>query len=272
MWEAILLGVVQGLTEWLPVSSSGHLVLAQELLGIEAPLFFDLVVHVATLAVVLVYYRADITLMLASLVRWPKEHVPGTSLGQSFWANPHRQMVALLVVGTIPIAVVGLAFQDPIERAFESLFAVGIFLCITGLFLLSTRRVVESTPPRTLKLHPALVIGLAQAAAILPGISRSGATIGASLHLGLDRQQAARFSFLLAAPAILGATILQATPGAIDAAARAPLAYLAGFVAAGISGYLALAWLVGIVKRGGLHRFGPYCLVVGAVAALTHLP
>lgn len=253
--DAIILGLIQGLTEFLPISSSGHLVIGQTLLGLPGShLVFDVAVHGATLAAVVVWFRRRLWALLQ-----------GGDL----------EYVGKLAVATLPVAFVGAFLGRPIETAFGSPWLVVITLSVTGLGLLSlyarregqgaARPVIGRSAPTW---RAAVIIGLAQAAAILPGISRSGSTIVAGLWLGLAPAAAAEFSFLLAIPAILGAVAYHASPlwGAAETGQGDLLLYGAGVAFA--SGLGAIALVLRLLERRGFRRFGFYCFAVaGAFAA-----
>lgn len=270
--QAILLGVVQGLTEFLPVSSSGHLVLAQQALGDDfhftsSAVVFDLVLHAGTLLPVLWFYRADLLRILSAFV-------PGSATDPaSAVRDPanDRHLALAVVVATIPTALMGLLFKDLFESLFHSVGAVCIALLVTGGLLLSTRfQEGEDRPDADamrspISLPKALLIGLVQGLAITPGISRSGSTIATALLLGVPRADAARFSFLLSIPAICGAIVLMLKDGAQLGGMPTPL-LAAGFTSAMVVGYLALVMLVALVKRGGLHRFTYYVWPVAVIA------
>lgn len=262
--EAILLGVVQGVTEWLPVSSSGHLVLAQALLGVEAPIVFDLVLHLGTLLVVVFFYRAVIAQILRAYAHLPRELRSGLSWRRALWDDPHRRLGVLVVSGTIPTAIIGFTFRDTITTLFESVLAVAIALLVTGTFLWATK--YARPIPGDLRVRHALLIGIAQGVAILPGVSRSGSTIGAATLLGVDRELAVKYSFLLSIPAIVGAAVLQANPAAFGTIAGEWPAYAAGTVAAMVVGYASLSFLVFIARRRGLHYFAYYCWAIGGLS------
>jgi undecaprenyl-diphosphatase len=271
---ALLLGLLQGLTEFLPVSSSGHLVLGGHVLGglAAGSLLFDVLVHLGTLLPVLVFYRYELAEVLTVPLRLGK-----APLAQLWRQDRGLRLAACVLLGTIPTGLMGVLLEDLFARLFSSLTAVGVAFLITGGILLLTRAgsrraggdepadaLLELTPVR------ALVIGLAQGLAITPGISRSGTTIAVGLLLGLDRAMAARFSFLLSVPAILGAVVLEARK--LGDASAAPLGvFTAGAVAAAVSGYLALRWLVRLVKRGGLHWFAIYLWPLGISVLLYTL-
>jgi undecaprenyl-diphosphatase len=248
MLEAMLWGLVQGLTEFLPISSSGHLVLVPEFLGVEPPdLATSALLHLGTLAAVLLYYRKD----LAKLVHFRRD-------------AEARHILWLLIVGTIP-ATVGLVVERQLEVFQESVTAVAIALLVTGVVL-----VISGFIARRLKTleaagtMDAFLVGIAQATALLPGISRSGMTITASLARGFSAEQAARFSFLLAVPAIAGGGIIEAVQLAGEGGITADL--LVGVLVAAVSGYLAIAFLIRTLVRIGLRPFALYCFVVGILA------
>ncbi len=260
--DMIILAVVQGLTEFLPVSSSGHLVLLQHMLGArEGDVFFDVVLHVGTLGSVLVVYRAEVRRLLRL-------------------DAAARSYVFALAVGTLPAVVVGLAAKDAIEGIFgRPVFAAGGLL-LTAVVLFSTRAAYRPSvegpaawEPHAPRSWRALVVGTAQALAILPGVSRSGATIAASLWLGIERAEAARFSFLLSVPAIAGALVLQLADGAVvdrlDGGAAASLA-VAAAAAFGV-GLLAIRWTALAVVRAHFWKFSFYCLGVGSIALFVLL-
>jgi len=250
----LLLAVVQGLTEFLPVSSSGHLVLLQHWTRVfDGDVFLDVVLHVGTLVAVLVVYRRDVRRLLV-------------------FDAPAVQYLAALAVGTLPAVGVGLLLKDPIESLFSNPRASAVALVVTGLILLSTRRTdnkVRNLPggwhPVAPPLHKALLIGAAQAMAIIPGISRSGSTIAASLWLGLARDEAARFSFLLAVPAISGALVLHLLHGDVASEARGPALFLGAGVAF-LVGLVAIRLTALLVVQKHFWKFAFYCIPLGLIA------
>jgi undecaprenyl-diphosphatase len=247
----LVLGLVQGLTEFLPISSSGHLVVAEAAFDLKTPgVLVEVVLHGATLlAVVLVYWSRLVGLCVGVIKR-----------ERAAW-----RYVGLLCIGSIPAGLVGFLLADPIEGAFESLMLVGINFVLTALILWSTRWTAQRGAATEPSAPAAFGIGVAQSLAILPGISRSGSTIAAAKWLGMDAVNAAEFSFLLAIPAIVGAGLLQAISLAREPVSVAYIPLTVGFVAALISGVLAIKFLVMLLRRGTFHRFAPYCLVLGVV-------
>ncbi|MDI6764629.1 MAG: undecaprenyl-diphosphatase UppP [Thermodesulfobacteriota bacterium] len=246
--------MVQGLTEFLPVSSSGHLVFFQSLFGMEEPqLFFDVMLHFGTLLAVMVYFRRDISVIIhgiGSTVTGKRKNEEGTKLFFS------------ILVATIPTALMGLLFKDWFESLFSKPKIVGGMLLITGSILYLTRWVKrEDRSLEKMKWVDALLIGIAQGIAIIPGISRSGATISMGLFCGLNRELAGRFSFLLSIPAILGATFLEIPK--LDSMAKLETA-LIGAAVAFVTGILSLTLLMKIIRMGKISNFAYYCWPIGA--------
>lgn len=263
--RAVVLGIVQGATEFIPVSSSGHLVLVPWLLAWPPPgLVFDTVVHWGTLVAVLVYFWHDwwqlILAWVRGLFRWD-------------WSNPDARLMWLILLGTLPAAVIGFALEDFFEALFGQPVWVSIFLLITAALLAIGEWLGRKT--RSLEeLHwpDAVLIGLGQAAAIAPGISRSGATISVALLRGVKRPAAARFSFLLGTPIIFAAGLfklgeLVAAPGAVS---QLPV-LIAGFAAAAVTGYFCIWLLLRYLQEGSLYPFSIYCAAVGLLFLLVVL-
>ena len=258
---AIAMGIIQGLTEFLPVSSSGHLVLGAHLLELTEPsILFDAVLHVGTTLPILWLYRGEIANILSRLARpW--------LLKSTYDKDPTSRFALAIIVGTIPTALIGFFLRSLFEQLFASPFAVAIALLVTGMVLLLTARTTRATdlprssfPERTLTLNRGLLVGIAQGFAITPGISRSGLTIATGLLLGIDAKVATTFSFLLSLPAIAGATLLQIRHA--DYAGGA-LELLLGSVAAAISGYFALIVVIRAVLRRRFHWFTTYLWLLG---------
>ena len=248
--EATILGIIQGFTEFLPISSSGHLVLGQAILGIEQPgNEFEILVHLGTLASVLVIFFDDIKSLILSLT-----------------SKKTQIFIMYILIGTLPAVGIGLGFKDLIYSLFENVTAVGGALIFTGIVLFGS-----SFANRQDKDHSFLtciLIGCAQAMAIIPGVSRSGMTISAALFLGLSAKEAARFSFLLAIPAIGGAGLLTALDVSGGFQMPIPVA-LAGLTSSFAVGVVALKWLLGWLEQGKFHYFGIYCLAVGLITLVV---
>ena len=256
-FEIVLLGIIQGLTEFFPVSSSGHLVLFQNLFGLREPqLLADVMLHFGTLLSLLVFLRRELAELAQSLGRFclkPKENV----------SDPKIKLLFFLFLASLPIAFMGYFFYDFIESLFGSLRAVGGALLLTGIFLLLTKLAQEKQKNNI--FHP-LLIGLLQGFALVPGFSRSGFTIGGALLLGWKRKDAAQFSFLLSIPAILGATLYQLRN--IESTSQSWPLLLVGVIVAGVFGFIALTFLVKLIMRGKFSLFSYYCFFVGFIALL----
>ena len=260
--QAVFLGLLQGLTEFLPISSSGHLVLGQKLLGFsKPPVIFDIVVHVGTLSAVLIFFRQ---------ILWhlTKETIISLFKGQ-FKEIP--SIVWFIAIGTVPAVVVGLVLDKYLVTIFNSVTLVGITLIVTAGLLFSTNLINQTEKNKkelsNISWLDALIIGLLQALAILPGISRSGSTVVAGLWRNLKRETAFVFSFLLSVPAILGALGLEIR-NLTGLAQGEILLNLIGFTTAAISGYLALFLFKKTVIQGKLTFFGVYCLIIGTVTLI----
>lgn len=263
--EALVLGIVQGLTEFLPISSSAHLVLVPELLGWGQPsLPYVVLLHAGTLLSLVIYFRKELIATVAGMIR------PG----------PARRFLLLLIAGTLPAAIIGVAFEEQLEASFGEPFQVAIQLIVTGLILVGIELLIRRKPPQAddpadltgleglvgqLSVTKSAAVGLAQAFAIVPGISRSGSTIAAGILAGLSRAQAARYSFLLSIPILFGTTLFKVPDLAGDSAGSAAL--VVGFIASLVTGYLAIAGTISFLQRRGLFSFAAYCIVAGAIAA-----
>ena len=268
--SAVLLGIVQGLTEFLPVSSTAHLVLVPWVFGWDDPLLnslsFDVALHLGTLIAVIIYFRRDWLQLLAALF---------TSISKRRVDTPYERLVWLLAVATIPAGVLGALFEHKVESAFRGPLLIAFALASVAVLMLLAERSAKKMrgrPIEEMTLGRAVVIGFAQAAALVPGVSRSGATITAGLWTGFDREAAARFSFLLSTPVIAGACVLKLghlfhgiTGGEAEAIA-------AGVAASAVSGYLAIAFLIDYLKRRPLNVFAYYRLAAAAgIAAVWFL-
>ena len=247
--QALILGIVQGFTEFLPISSSGHLVLGQAILGIEQPgNEFEILVHLGTLASVLVVFLDDIKSLLLSLT---------SKKTQSF--------IIFLLVGSVPTVGIGLGFKDILEALFDNIASVSGALIFTGLILYCSSFVKQGDKEHS--IVTSILIGCAQAVAIIPGVSRSGMTICAALFLGLSPKEAARFSFLLAIPAISGAGFLTVLD--VSGGFQLPLSVsIVALVSSFSVGVVALKWLLGWLEQGKFHYFGVYCLAMGIISLL----
>lgn len=256
LFESLILGLVQGLTEFLPVSSSGHLVIFEGLFDIKSgDIVFEILVHFGTLLAVLVYFRKKLAAIVIAVIAaiFKKSE-------RNF--NPSIKLAVFLIAGTIPAVIIGFSFKKLIEVAFASPQWASGMLLVTALILFSTRWTLDKSKPNN--ILNSLIIGCAQALAIMPGISRSGSTISAGMWLGMDKSEAAEFSFLLSIPAIGGAMVLELPEmiAKFSVAGSMPV-YLAGALVAAVIGYLSIYYLLAIIKKGKFFYFGLYCLAVG---------
>ena len=263
--QGIIIGIVQGLTEFLPVSSSAHLVFIQNILGVQSSLAFDTFLHLGSLLAVLWFFRADIIKMILSWISSLSDIIHGR-FREGFYDDPYKRLAWYVIIATIPVGLAGVFFEDSVDALFSgALYVPAFFLFVTGTILyLSQRMTSGSINFRNITGKHALFMGLGQACAILPGLSRSGTTIAAGLVAGLDKEFAAKFSFILSIPAILGAFILQVKDigSAMDANF---LPVFLGFVAAFISGYIAIKWMLDLIQKRNLDIFAYYCWIVGIV-------
>ncbi len=260
--QSFLLGLLQGLTEFLPISSSGHLALGKYFLGEnnEAGLTFEIVVHFGTLCSILIYYRtllADILKSGIGFLASPKQKKD----------HPQVKTILFILVSMIPASVVGFTLKDKVETVFDSPFLVSVMLIVTGIILFITKFAKEKEGKVT--LGRSFIIGVAQAFAMIPGISRSGSTISTALYFGVKREEAANFSFLMVIPVIGGAMLLQILDlmeAGVDSVQIQSL--VVGFLTAFISGYYALKYLIVILKKKGFHYFAYYCWLIGGAGLI----
>lgn len=253
--DALILGIIQGLTEFLPVSSSGHLELGKAILGDESlpknSLLFTVVLHFATALSTLVVFRKDVGRIINGLLKFHK--------------NEETEFALKILISMIPAGVVGYFFESQLEFLFGgNILLVGSMLLVTALLLVLADR-AKKTDQNVTYMH-AFIIGIAQAFALLPGVSRSGATIATSVLLGDDRGEAARFSFLMVVPLILGKVAKDILEGDLSQDSPAVLALSIGFVAAFFTGLVACTWMIRLVKQSKLTYFALYCTVVGLIA------
>lgn len=266
---AVFMGLLQGVTEFLPVSSSGHLSLFQNFFGGKAPdQLFNVLLHFATLLAVCVVYRWDILEMIVEFFRGVAALF--SKKGDKRDVPPARRLVLMVIVGTLPLFIV-LPFKDYVEALGGSTLFIGCALLVTGLLLFASDRFSRGKKTeKTMTVADALVVGCAQALAVVPGLSRSGTTISAGLARGLDRPFAVRYSFLLSLPAVLGATLLEVLDVA-QAGVDASLIpqYLVGMAVAALAGYFAIGLVNHLAKKGRFGGFAYYCWAVGAVTIIA---
>ena len=259
--EAIILGLIQGLTEFLPVSSSGHLAIGKALFGIEtADLSFEVVVHAATVLATIVVFWKDILALFRGLFKWQM--------------NSETRYILLIFLSMIPVFIVGMFFKDSVESLFGSgLLVVGCALLVTALllFLSETLTARRSGEGQKVSWKSALWMGLAQAVAVIPGLSRSGSTIAAGLLSGVSKQEVTRFSFLMVLIPILGEAFLDVVGGDFAASSVGVLQLVLGFIAAFVSGLFACRFMIAMVRKARLKWFALYCVLVGAACIVSTL-
>ncbi|PQJ20231.1 undecaprenyl-diphosphatase UppP [Nonlabens tegetincola] len=258
--DAIILGVIQGLTEFLPVSSSGHIELGKAILDTQVQdpdenLLFTVLVHFATALSTIIVFRKDIFELFKGIFQFK-------------W-NEEFLFALKIVLSMIPAVIVGLFFEEQLESLFSgNVLLVGFMLIITGLLLFLAGKARDTN--KNVSWKDAVIIGVSQAIAMLPGISRSGATISTSVLLGNDRTKAARFSFLMVVPLIFGKIAKDLLGGKIEFQADQNLPLIAGFIAAFVTGWIACKWMIKLVKKAKLHYFSYYCFAVGLIAIIAH--
>ena len=268
--SSFLLGLVQGLAEFLPISSSGHLSIAQNLLGLntEIPEFFDVLLHLGTLVAVFVAYWRDICDMVAELIHGVGDLVHGTTPRQ---VPPARRLILLIIVGTLPLFIL-LPIHKQVQALSNNMVFIGAALVVTGFLLFACDLVRKGKKTeRTATIADVLVVGLGQAIATLPGISRSGMTITTGCFMGFERKFAVRFSFLLSIPAVLGANILSLKDALDDGIiwAEVPM-YVVGVVTAAVVGYACIRLLRLVAEKGRFGAFAYYCWAVGLLTLLLN--
>ncbi len=258
--DSIILGIIQGLTEFLPVSSSGHLELGKAILGDESipkeSLLFTVVLHFATALSTIVVFRKDIWSLLKGILK--------------FQWNEDLQFVSKIALSMLPAVFVGVFFEEQLEKLFGgNILLVGCMLIVTAILLFLADRAKDTS--KNISFKNALVIGIAQAIAMLPGISRSGATISTSVLLGNDKTKAARFSFLMVVPLIFGKIAKDIIGGELTYDSGNFTSLSVGFIAAFVSGLFACTWMISIVKKSKLIYFSIYCVIVGLIAIIYSL-
>jgi undecaprenyl-diphosphatase len=255
LFEALILGLIQGLTEFLPVSSSGHLEIAKSLFGVdpEASFYFTIAVHGAT--------------VLSTIVVFWKEMVKLAEGTLKFKMNEETSYVLKIIVSMVPVGFVGILLKDPVEKLFNgNLLFVGSMLLVTAGLLAAAHLIRKRE--REIGYLDALIIGIAQAVAVIPGISRSGATISAGLMIGNSKNEIARFSFLMVLVPVIGANLLEILSEPVTPDTNGAIIILTGFITAFISGYMACRWMIGLVRRSKLIWFSIYCVVAGLLSIL----
>ncbi|MFO7810461.1 MAG: undecaprenyl-diphosphatase UppP [Candidatus Delongbacteria bacterium] len=268
--HAIILGIIQGLTEFLPVSSSGHLAILHQVLGFETEsnIFFDVILHLGTLLAVVYFYKNSIIDILKGALFGIKSLLSKKGIRESFFTSSDSKLFTLIFLGSIPTAIIGIAFKDWFESLAENLLYVGIALFATALLLIAfelKKNAVRKVGQ--MKVSDSLLIGIAQGMAIIPGISRSGSTISTAKLLGVDKEAAAKYSFLLSIPAISGAFLLK-FKDAVEEGIRYENYMLIGFIISALTGYFALKLLIWMIKSSSMYYFAAYCLVIATFSVM----
>lgn len=269
--SAIILGAVQGLSEFLPISSSGHLALIPYILGVETGLAFDTILHIGTLIAIFSFFWKDIINLIKGFLLSLIDLTEGIDVFKKELNEvPEKRFAWLIIIGSIPTGIIGLLLKDAIETIFRGTVFIGFFLIITGLILYySERHSSGNITAKSMTFKQSLIVGICQGLAVLPGISRSGSTIASGLCLGLEREYAARYSFLLSVPAVVGAGLIQIKDIAtIDASVTV---LLAGFISSVIFGYLAIKLLMKMIKGWSLDIFAYYCWIVGVITLVLSI-
>jgi undecaprenyl-diphosphatase len=274
MLTAALLGLLQALTEFLPISSSGHLRLAHAVAGLRVPddLLFDIVLHVGTLVAVFWVYRERIKLLLGGLFSGARSFVAGDRAAA--WSSEGFRTAILIVLATIPTGILGVLLSDVVASEAFGVQVVGALLVLNGVMLWTSRRLgpdVDEDAVDQVTLARALLIGVVQGLAVLPGISRAGSTIVVAMALGVGRMRAAEFSFFLSIPAIIGAVVLEFDPAVVASTSGGSGMYVVGALSAAFFGVLALRALLGVVRAARLHHFAWYCWALGVAAVVWGL-
>ena len=274
IFQGIIIGIVQGLTEFLPVSSSAHLMFIQNILGVESSLAFDTFLHLGSLLAVLIYFRADIYKMIRAWLLSIGD-ILQHRFREGFYSDPYKRLAWYVILATIPVGIAGVFLESHVDALFAgALYVPGFFLFVTGTILYLSQRMASGQIDMShMGWFQSLFMGLGQACAIMPGLSRSGTTIAAGLVVGLDKEFAAKFSFILSIPAIFGAFILQLKDIGLSLGTDGA-AVILGFIAAFISGYLAIKWLLDLIQNRSLDIFSYYCWIVGVivfVGSIAHI-
>ncbi|MFZ5803005.1 MAG: undecaprenyl-diphosphate phosphatase [Candidatus Omnitrophota bacterium] len=264
-FEAGVLGVIQGLTEFLPISSSGHLVLFQHLFGIREPVIaFDVLLHWATLLAVFVYFFSDLAKLVKDFFGFLIEFPKVRRAEPLYEKYPYALVAFMVLVANVPTGIIGILYEEPLEYLFSAPWTLGASWLLMGALLVASRRFQDGTRSLGLmNLQDAFLIGIAQGLAITPGISRSGSTILMAILCGFEKKDAARFSFFLGIPAILGAGLLKMEDGLAILRTDGAVSGI-GFLAAAVVGYLSIALLMRLVQKGRFYWFGYYCLALSA--------
>ncbi|MGR3319985.1 MAG: undecaprenyl-diphosphate phosphatase [Candidatus Anammoxibacter sp.] len=266
--DAIILGVVQGLTEFLPVSSSGHLVIFKNLLNIDSPgIVMEIALHFGTMIAICAVFRKDIYLIIKDIIRSIVKLAAKRRFADVLKEDKNTKLFLMIMLGTVPTVIIALLFEKMFESFFSIPFLSGIMLIVTGTVLWFTKMInLKDLKKDTIPFYYALIIGVVQGIAIMPGISRSGTTIAAATFLGIKRELAAKFSFLLSIPVILGGTVLKI--GEMKESSINFQSIIIGTIIATLVGYLSLLFLVNLIKKGRFYLFAYYCWGAGIISVI----
>lgn len=268
--QAIIIGLVQGLTEFLPVSSSAHLTFIQELLGVEASLAFDVLLHLGTIVAVISYFWRDILQMIIAFFSSLVDLVKGRFISE-IKKDQYKKLTWYVIIAIIPVGIMGYLFNSSIESLYSGISVPAFFLLITGCILYFSQRMNSGEINlKNMSWKEAIIVGCGQACALLPGLSRSGTTIATGLFLGLDKEFAAKFSFIISIPVILGAAVYELKDVSFSGNVELTV-WIIGFLVAAISGYLAIKFLLKLIKERSLDIFAYYCWIVGAIILVGSL-
>ena len=266
--HALILGFIQGLTEFLPVSSSGHLAILHKVLGFETEsnIFFDVILHLGTLVAVVYFYRNSIIDIIKGALFGLKSLLAKKGIKESFFTSADSKLFTLIFLGSIPTAIIGIVFKDWFESLADNLIYVGFALLTTALLLIAFELKKKAFKKvDEMSVSDSLIIGIVQGMAIIPGISRSGSTISTAKLLGVDKETAAKYSFLLSLPAISGAFLLK-FKDAVEEGIKYENYMLIGFVISALTGYFAIKLLKWMIKKSNMYYFAVYCIVIAIFA------
>ncbi|HZD34074.1 MAG TPA: undecaprenyl-diphosphate phosphatase [Nitrososphaeraceae archaeon] len=266
--QALILGTVQGVTEWLPISSSGHLALIQLVMNLQVPIFFDIVLHLGTLAAVIGIYRSELLTILKSVILIRRKNDAKEDLKSIKWG---RRFLLLIILGLIPTALMGVAFRSIFEESFYSMWSLGLGFIISGVMIIATKFVNKGT--KSMGRVDAFLIGIGQGLSIFSSISRSGATISIGMFRHVERSELITYSFLLSIPAIIGAglydLVFADNTSQVEILSIPLESYIIGILSAGAVGYVSIKFLINIINRGEFYLFSFYCFLLGSLILVS---
>lgn len=269
--QAIIIGLVQGLTEFLPISSSTHLIFIQQFLGVNEPLAFDVLLHLGTLVAVISYFWRDILQMIISLFSSLVDLFKGRFISE-IKKDQYKKLTWYVIIATIPVGITGYLFNSIVESLFTGVIIPAFFLIISGCIIYFSQRMNSGNKIdlKNMSLKEAIIVGCGQACAILPGLSRSGTTLATGLFLGLEKEFAAKFTFILSIPVIIGAAVYELKDVSLGGSIELT-AWIVGFLVSVICGYLAIKFLLKLIEERDLDVFAYYSWIVGAIILVGSL-